>query len=416
MVMLLSLAMGAFGLSAQSAKVALTGATLVDLEGGPPIEDAVVVMEEGHFTAVGAAAVTAVPRGAEVVDASGLWLVPGLMNMHVHFGLKLPGAAGAALADETEAELALRMAANARKSLEAGVTTVRLPGDEGHADLALMRAIDRGDAVGPRIHSAGRMVQVTGGHGSGVGEVANDGPYEFREAVRRELRAGATWIKVAISGGIATPGGDIAASFLTPDELEAVTDMAHRHGAKVTAHSGSPRATRDAVVAGVDAIEHGYFLTGAEFELMRDAGVWYVPTIVVSQPATMPFFERIGSPEWYLDRVRAVGARHWAALEAAVAAGVDIALGTDQFPHEENDGTTATVREAEYYVEAGMTDLQALRAATIEPARMLGVEGEVGSIEVGKAADLVAVASDPTRDISALRDIRMVVKGGRRIR
>ncbi len=392
------------------------GASVVDLDGGPPIVDAVVVIEGGRFTAVGTAQTTPVPAAAERVDARGLWLVPGLMNMHVHFGLKLPGAAGAALANETRAELALRMAANARASLRAGVTTVRQPGDEGHVDLALARAIERGEAEGPRIFSAGEMVQVTGGHGSGVGQVANDGPYEFREAVRREIRAGATWIKIAISGGIATPGGDIAASYMTMDELQAVTDVAHRHGVKVTAHSGSPQATREAVAAGVDAIEHGYFLSRPEFELMRDNGVWYVPTIVVSQPATMPFFERIGSPPWYLDRVRAVGERHWAALEAAIAAGVDIALGTDQLPHEENDGTIATVREAEYYVQAGMTHLQALRAATIGPARMLGVEEDLGSIQVGKRADLIAVAEDPTRDISALRQIRLVFKEGRLVR
>ncbi len=403
-------------LQAQDRPVAITGANVVDLEGGPAIVDAVVVMHDGRFTAVGPAASTRVPDDAEVIDANGLWLVPGLMNMHVHLGLTLPGAAGAALANETEAELALRMAANARASLRAGVTTIRLPGDAGHVDLALMRAIDRGDATGPRIFSAGEMVQVTGGHGSAVDEVANDGPYEFREAVRRELRAGATWIKIAISGGIATPGGDIAASFMTREELQAVTDMAHRHGARVTAHSGSPQATRDAIAAGIDGIEHGYFLTRAEFELMRDNGVWYVPTIVVSQPATMPFFERIGSPEWYLDRVRAVGERHWAALRAAVEAGVDIALGTDQFPHEENDGTISTVREAEYYVAAGMSDLRALRTATVESARMLGVEHELGTIDVGKLADLIAVASDPSRDISALRDIRLVVKGGEVVR
>lgn len=406
----------AYPLSAQDTPVAITGATLVDLGGGAPIPNSVVVMQDGRFSAVGQGATTRVPDGAEIIDGTGLWLVPGLMNMHVHFGLKLPGVAGAALVDETRAELALRMAANARASLRAGVTTVRLPGDEGHVDLALMRSIDRGEAEGPRMVSAGEMVQVTGGHGSGVDEVANDGPYEFREAVRREIRAGARWIKLAISGGIATPGGDIAASFMTRDEIEAVTELAHRHGVKVTAHSGSPQATREAVAAGIDAIEHGYFLTRTEFELMRDNGVWYVPTIVVSQPATMPFFQRIGSPEWYLDRVRAVGERHWAALQAAIDVGVDIALGTDQFPHEENDGTTATVREAEYYVEAGMSDLEALRAATIEPARMLGTGDELGSIEVGKLADLIAVAGDPSADISALRDIRLVVKGGRVVR
>ena len=293
---------------------AIVGASVVDLEGGDPIRDAVVLIEGERITAVGTAASTPVPGGADVVQADGMWLVPGLMNMHVHFGLKLPGAAGAALANETEAELALRMAASARESLRAGVTTVRLTGERGHVDLALKRAIERGETEGPRIFSSGRQVQVTGGHGSDVGEVANDGPAEFREAVRLEIRAGASWIKLAISGGIATPGGDISAAFMTADEMEAVTDIAHRHGVMVTAHSGSPQATRDAVQAGVDGIEHGYFLTPEVFRLMAQSGTWYVPTILVSQPATLPFFERIGSPDWYLARVEAVGKRHWDTL------------------------------------------------------------------------------------------------------
>jgi imidazolonepropionase-like amidohydrolase len=393
-------------------EMAITGATIVDLDGGPPVEDGVLVISDGRITALGPAASTGVPAGARVVRADGLWLTPGLMNMHVHFGLVLPGAAGAALADETEGELALRMAAAARETLRAGITTVRTTGERHHVDLALQRAIDRGDATGPRIFSAGSSVQVTGGHGSRRGQVANDGPYEFREAVRKEFRAGARWIKILISGGIATPGGDIAASYMTMDELQAVTDVAHRLGGKVTAHSGSPTATLDAIAAGVDCIEHGYFLTPEVFAAMREAGTWYVPTILVSQPGTLPFFERIGSPPWYLDRVKAVGPRHWAALETAIRSGVHIVLGTDQLPHEPNDGTIATVREAEYYVQAGMTHLQALRAATIEPATMLGVADELGSLEIGKLADVIAVPSDPTTDISALRDIRLVVKGG----
>jgi imidazolonepropionase-like amidohydrolase len=396
--------------------VAIVGATVVDVEGGPPLSDATVIVRGGRIAALGPDDATPIPADATRIDASGLWLLPGLMNMHVHFGLVLPGAAGAALANETEAELALRMAAAARETLRAGITTVRTTGERGHVDLALQRAIDRGEAQGPRIFSAGESVQVTGGHGSQAGEVANDGPYEFREAVRREFRAGARWIKILISGGIATPGGDIAASYMTPDELEAVTDIAHRLGARVTAHSGSPTATLDAIAAGVDCIEHGYFLTPEVFRRMREAGTWYVPTILVSQPATLPFFERIGSPRWYLDRVEAVGQRHWASLETAVREGVRIALGTDQLPHEPNDGTIATVREAEYYVDAGMSPLQALRAATIEPATMLGVDQELGTLAVGKLADLIGVAADPTADIGALRAIRLVMKGGEVVR
>ncbi|MEO1204350.1 MAG: amidohydrolase family protein, partial [Pseudomonadota bacterium] len=129
--------------------------------------------------------------------------------------------------------------------------------------------------------------------------------------------------------------------------------------------------------------------------------------------ATAPFFEKIGSPQWYLDRRDSAGKAHWQALETAIDEGVNIALGTDQLPSEPNDGTTATAREAQYYVEAGMTPLEALRAATIEPARMLAADDDIGSLEVGKYADIVAVADDPTEDIKALRDILLVMKGGR---
>ena len=389
---------------------AIVGANVVALDGGEPVRDAVVVIEDDRIIALGPSSTTEIPAEAEIVRADGAWLVPGLINMHVHLGLVLPGRLAYELADETEAELALRMAKNARETLRAGVTTIRLPGDSRHADIALARAIERGDAEGPRIVSAGEMVDITGGHGA-EGET-HDGPYELRKAVRREIAAGASWIKIAISGGIATEHGDIAEALMTPDEIEAVIDAAHRFGAKVTAHSGSPVATTTAVAAGIDCIEHGYFLTREVLRDMKAHGTWLVPTIVVSQPATMPFFERIGSPPWYLERVKTVGARHFRSLQMAIEEGVSIALGTDQFPFEPNDGTTATVREAEYYVEAGMTPLEALRAATIAPATLLGLEDAIGSLAPGKFADIVALESDPSEDISALRSMLFIMKSG----
>ena len=390
---------------------AIVGANVVALDGGEPIRGAVVVIEDDRILALGPSSTTEIPAEAEIIRADGAWLVPGLVNLHVHLGLVLPGRLAYELADETDAELALRMAKNARETLGAGVTTIRLPGDSRHADIALARAIERGDAEGPRIISAGEMVDITGGHGA-EGETY-DGPYELRKAVRREIAAGASWIKIAISGGIATPRGDIAEALMTPDEIEAVIDAAHRFGAKVTAHSGSPAATTTALAAGIDCIEHGYFLTREVLREMKAHGTWLVPTIVVSQPATMPFFERIGSPPWYLERVKTVGARHFRSLQMAIEEGVSIALGTDQFPFEPNDGTTATVREAEYYVEAGMTPLEALRAATIAPATLLGLEDAIGSIEPGKFADIVALESDPSENISSLRRMLFVMKSGR---
>lgn len=391
---------------------AITGGTIVDVTDGKTIPNAVVLVEANRIKAIGPASEVKVPSGARTVNAAGKWLIPGLMNMHVHLGLALPGRAGAELAGESDADLVLRMAVNARKSLHAGVTTIRLPGDRRHADLALKRAIDRGEFEGPRMVSAGESIPITGGHGSRRGETY-DGPFEIRREVRRQIAAGAQWIKIAISGGIATPGGDIAAALMTRDEMEAVTDIARRHGVRVTAHSGSPSATLEAIEAGVSCIEHGYFLTREVFRTMKEKDVWYVPTIVVSRPATMPYFERIGSPPWYLERVKSVGRHHWEALRTAIQEGVRIALGTDQFPYEPNDGTTATVREAEYYVEAGMTPVQALRSATIDTATLLAMAQDVGTLEPGKFADIVGVDRDPTKDISALRTIGFVMKDGR---
>ena len=391
---------------------AIVGASIVDLNGGAARTDVVVVIDGERIAAIGPAASTPIPPGAEVIRATGKWIAPGLMNMHTHYGLLLPGRVGAELANESEAALALRMAANARTSLLTGVTTTRSTGESKGADFALRRAIERGEAVGPRIFTAGQGVRVTGGHGWRAGDEGLDSPDAFRRAVRREVFAGAEWIKIAISGGIADTHGDIAASHMTKDEIAAVTDTAHRHGVKVTAHSGSPGATLEAIDAGIDCVEHGYFLTDEVLQRMRAKGVWYVPTIVVSQPTVMEFFKKIGSPDWYLARVASVGKAHWSTLQNAIKMGVKIALGTDQFPYEPNDGTTATIREAQYYVEAGMTALQALRSATIETATMLGVSDRLGSIEQGKLADLIVTDADPSKDIKALRSIRLVMKGG----
>lgn len=393
-------------------QIALTGGSVVNIENGKAISDAVVLIEGERITAVGKASEVNVPEGAEVVDVKGAWLIPGLMNMHVHLGLILPGKMEAELANESEGALTLRMAQAALDTLQAGVTTIRLPGDSKHGDLDLKRAIDKGQAHGPRIFSAGEALVITGGHGSERGKTYNDGPYELMKAARREISAGATWIKIMISGGIATDGGGLAEALMTPEEINAVVDAAHRFGAKVAAHSGSSAATNVAVDAGIDSIEHGYFLDRPTLKKMKQKGTWLVPTIVVSQPASASFFEKIGSPQWYLDRRNAAGKDHWKMLQTAIEEGVNIGLGTDQLPNEPNDGTNATAREAQYYVEAGMTNLQALRSATIETARMLGAEKQIGSIEVGKYADIVALASDPTEDIKALRTIQLVMKGG----
>ena len=403
----------AFAQAADSVQTtAIVGGTLVDIYGKSPIKNAVILVENDRIRAIGTTGDVEIPEGARQIDAQGKWLIPGLMNMHVHLGLVLPGKMKTELANESEGELTLRMAAAAREILQVGVTTIRTTGDLKHGGMALRKAIRKGQAIGPRIFSSGVPLKITAGHGSYQGDGPYDGPYEQIKAARKEISAGADWIKILISGGIATNGGDLAEALMTPEEINAVVDAAHRFGKKVTAHSGSSAATSVAIDAGIDSIEHGYFLDRKVLKKMKKYGTWLVPTIVVSQPGTVPFYRKIGSPDWYLKRVDSAGKGHWFSLQTAIEEGVNIALGSDQLPHEPNDGTNATAREAQYYVEAGMTPLQALRAATIEPARMLGADTDTGSLEVGKYADIVAVNSDPAKDIKALRNILLVMKGG----
>ena len=399
--------------AAQSNSVkAILGATLLDINGKNNIDNAVLIVSGEKISAIGSKDEISIPNNAEIIDATGHWLVPGLMNMHVHLGYLMPGKQKAELAKETEGELTLRMAANARKVLRAGITTIRIPSDQRHGDLALKKAIAKGQAIGPRIFSAGEPLAITGGHGSEKGQTFYDGPYELTKAARKQISLGASWVKILISGGIATNGGDISVALMTPEEINAVVDVAHRFGAKVAAHSGSPAATNIAIDAGIDSIEHGYFLDRKTIRKMKKHGTWLVPTILVSQPAIVPFYKKIGVPEWYMKRQKSVGIAHWKALQMAIEEKVNIALGTDQLPSAPTDGATATVREAEYYVEAGMSPLQALRAATIEPAKMLGVDDNSGSLEVGKYADILIIANNPAKDISALRNIKLVMKGG----
>ena len=394
---------------------ALVGANVVDTTGGPTLHDAVVLISGERITAVGTRTGLPIPAGAEVVALSGKWLVPGLMNMHVHFGLVLPGKMMEETANETAGGLALRMAVNARRSLLAGTTTVRTPGEDKDAVFALKSSIERGEHAGPRIFPAGSPIVPTGGHSAEPVLNGVDGPDAVRKEARRQILLGAKWLKIMISRGIASTG-EMRASDMTLEEMKAATDVAHRQGVKVSAHTGSPQATAEALEAGVDSFEHGYFLNEDVFRKIKAANAWYVPTIVVSQSGAMEFFRKIQSPPYYLARVQMVGKAHWAALQTAIRLNVNIAMGSDQFPYEPNEGTVASVRETELYREAGMTDLQALQAATWNAARMLGAEQDLGSIAPGKYADLIALDADPARDIRALRTIHWVMKGGQVVR
>ncbi|HEX6501583.1 MAG TPA: amidohydrolase family protein [Micromonosporaceae bacterium] len=345
-----------------------------------------------------------------VVDMAGGYVMPGLVNMHVHLALVLPGQVGAEVTNAGDADLVLLMADSARRTLHSGVTTVRLVGERRYADFALRRAIDRGAVDGPRIFTAGHALCCTGGHGWGADALEADGVDGFRRLTREQLRAGADLIKVCVSGGIAGEYEHIDTPQLLDDEMAAVIRVAHDWGRKVTAHAGPAEVVRRAVELGLDCVEHGYQLTDDVTRLMAARGVWYVPTIVVSR--CEQFFRDSGVPGWMMERALAAGPGHWASLRSALRHGVPVVLGTDLPPHAPYDETSATVRELEFMVDAGMPVADALRAATVRPAEWLGVADRIGTVEPGKRADLIALRDDPTRDVAALRTLHLVMKDG----
>ena len=395
----------------------LTGCHVVDVLAGPGADpvtrDAAVLLAGDRIETVGPASrVRALaPSGCPELDLSGAYLMPGLFNMHTHFSLSLPGAGGDDVRAMGPHALALYMASGARRTLLGGVTSVRCVAEKDHADFALRSAVEAGLVAGPRIFTAGRALVCTGGHGHDSTDTLEcDGAQGFARGVRSQLKAGADLVKVMISGGIAGQHEQISTPQLTRDELAAVLEIAHAWGRKVTAHAGPASVIGQAVQLGLDCVEHGYQLTPEVAELMAARGTHLVPTLVVTRCAE--FFDSLGVPAWMQQRSLDAGPAHARSYQLAVDAGVPIMLGSDMPPFWPFEGTTATIRELEHLAGFGLAPLAALRAATATPAAWLGQEGRLGVVQPGATADLVAMDGDPTADVSALRGLRWVMKGG----
>jgi imidazolonepropionase-like amidohydrolase len=301
-----------------------------------------------------------------------------------------------------------------RRALEAiysGTTSIRCVGEAHFADIEVRNTIRKGILPGPRIQSAGHALIATGGHGhNSMGCLEADGVEGFRRAAREQLRAGADLIKICLTGGIGTPGEQPADKQMADDEVAAVVETAHTAHKLVASHTGGVGPVKDCVRLGVDCIEHGYSFDEEAAHMMAEAGTYLVPTLCVTQE--LDYMRRHGVQEWMLAKAKAAAAEHMASIRRAVAAGVTLCTGTDLLPSDPVDGTVATIREVELLVEAGLSPLQALAAATHNAARLCGVLGETGTLVPGKQADLLVVDGKPDQQIRDLRNIRMVMKGG----
>lgn len=379
----------------------------------------IVLVQGGRIYAAGPT--VKVPQDAQVIDLGDATLLPGFIDAHTHIASEAEADWQKRMLDsikQSSVERGIRSTARARRTLEAGFTTIRSVGAPDQIDVALRNAIAAGDAVGPRILASGAAIGSRGGHCDrtgfppgrfgeepGIADGVAAGVDGFREAVRYQVKYGADLIKVCATGGVLSVADDVGSPQLTPAELRALVEEAHRLGRRVAAHAHGDLGARQAVEAGVDTIEHGTFLSARTLGMMKARGVHLVPTLMAYEfvdPA------RAKLPPGIAKKAREAITGRGESMKRAVAAGVPIALGTDAGVIEH--GTNA--REFVLLVQYGLRPTQALLAGTREGARAVGLERSKGTLERGKDADVVAVPGDPTKDIGATERVVFVMKSG----
>jgi imidazolonepropionase-like amidohydrolase len=386
----------------------LTNVAVVDGTGADPVPGQAVVVEGRRIAWVGPAGDAPSTAAESVVDGGGRTLLPGLINCHVHLTHDGTPDLMAQVASDTIPVATLRAARAARVTLQSGVTTVRDCGAADGVAVELAKEIDRGMVPGPRVQAAGRVITMTGGHGHFIGREA-DGADEVRKATRAEIKGGAAVIKVMATGGVLTPGVSPTQTALLPEELAVVAQEAHNSGRRVTTHAIGRAGIANALQAGIDSIEHGFYLDDELLELAVDQGTFLVPTIL-AVTGIVRNGQAAGIPAWVVDKAEREAAQQRRSFAAAVASGMRIAAGTDAGTPFNQHGDLAL--ELALMVDSGLTPMQTLVAATRSAAENLGLAHEIGTVQVGKLADLVLVDGDPLADISATGSVALVVKDG----
>ena len=388
---------------------------VLDVRTGQMRANQAIVIEGDKIMQVVASSEVKAAAGDTTMDLPDATLLPGLIDAHTHLTFELSSLGYQGLAISTARE-ALHGARNARVTLEAGFTTVRNLGARDYADIALRDAINEGDAIGPRILASGPALGITGGHcdenllppafhhgGDGVA----DGVEAVQHKVREVIKYGADVIKICATGGVLSKGDDPNASQYTLEEMKAIVADAHRLGRRVAAHAHGAEGVRWASEAGVDSVEHGHLMDDVSIATLKKNGTYLVPTLFLTE-YMQANLEHSGVPEFSRKKMRDVAAAAQQNAKKAFAAGVKVAFGTDAavYPHGLNAG------EFHVYVKLGMTPLAAIQTATINAADLLGWTKSIGTIEVGKWADLIAVDGDPTKDVTVLEHVRFVMKAG----
>ena len=400
----------------QSKVVAVKAGRMLDVRTGQFINNAVILIEGERITAVGAN--ITVPAGAEVVDLKNMTVLPGLIDSHTH--LTFSPANAASSIRQSIPRQALLGAKNANITLLAGFTTVRNVGAGGYSDIALRDAINAGDVPGPRIVASGPSLGITGGHcddsflpwefhhkSDGVA----DGVESVMAKTREVIKYGANVIKFCSTGGVLSLGDDPKHAEFTFDEMKTIVAEAHRLGRKVAAHAHGGEGLKQAVLAGVDSIEHGTYIDDEGIRLMKEKGTYLVPTIYLTD-WFLENYPSLGLPPQIIAKAKEVMPAMKKNLTHAVQQGVPVAFGTDAavYPHGLN------AREFAVLVRMGLTPLQAIQTATVHASKLLGWEDRIGAVEAGKFADLIAVEGDPTKDVTELERIKFVMKGGQVVR
>jgi imidazolonepropionase-like amidohydrolase len=394
--------------------VAVRAGRLIDGQGGAPIRDAVILIQGDRITAVGPG--LPIPAGAEIVDLSGKTVLPGLIDCHTHMTSQ-SGDYYEDLFRRTPIDVAVVAHVYARRTLEAGFTTVRDVGASEFIDVALRNAIDRGDVVGPRMQVATLAVGSTGGHNdlSGFSPYLRfdhfsgiaDGPAEIRKLVRFEVKNGADLIKVMATAGVLSEEASVGAPQYSQEEMDAVVSEATMWGKKVAAHAHGAEGIKRAARAGVTSIEHGGLIDDEGIRLLKAKGIYLVPDIYTDE-YILAEADHLGLPPKMIAKEKELRVHQLANWKRAIAAGVKLAFGTDAgvYPHGQN------ARQFHSLLELGLTPAQVIRMATVNAADLLGWSDRVGTLTPGRYADLIAVDGDPLTDVTELERVRFVMKGG----